>query len=551
MARVESNSMFNDSDKKLYKNELFADAELVVGDETWPIHKSIEATTSKVDITDHDPKIVDLVLRYLYTGEVPNSDEVPSMRELIDLFIAADYFAIEGLMSRVAFKIQKHLEYLRYDVKPGRPLLTDKALEGFLDAARLAYTDNPGFEALRGPIESFIHSTNFLLLRDSRFMNELKKSSDFFAALMYQMLPREIQETMPEECASCHMKSSDPEYFAHIWVAKEFDLRCKACKSARGGSGRDAYIRLMDCTGGKLCNTCFLPSNQVTTADVLPNQLHTRTPSRKPNMSVEQRDDPLIMMRASGESLFKKDQFYDATLVVNGEKWPVHKIILCTRSEYFRKAFTGSFVEANTSEIIIDCHPTLAVDGVLHYLYSGFVAIDSFTTLDSAIDLFVAADYFGVGHVKNEACDIIHDRLKDLFELPDSHEQEKQLLSPSDRDSFFRAARLAYASAPTFEMMQSPIRQFLRETDFLLTLDTRFMQELKDIPELALVIIGMMADKLLFKGKKKFRTCSCCGIEVPEFAESWVACVRQVHVQHSKGHLVLRGICPGCTKIGE
>ena len=86
MERPAANPIFVDSGKKLYKNELFADAELVVGGEKWPIHKAIvctrsdwfmtaladpfkEATTNKVEITGHDPKHVGLVLRYLYTGE--------------------------------------------------------------------------------------------------------------------------------------------------------------------------------------------------------------------------------------------------------------------------------------------------------------------------------------------------------------------------------------------------------------------------------------------------------------------------------------------------
>lgn len=104
-------------------------------------------------------------------------------------------------------------------------------------------------------------------------------------------------------------------------------------------------------------------------------QPRTRTPSQMPSMSdsscTSSCDSSCVMMKKSGESLFRQEQFSDATLVVNGEKWPVHKSILCTRSEYFEKAFTGKFREANTSELIIDGHSTLAVDNVLHYLYTG------------------------------------------------------------------------------------------------------------------------------------------------------------------------------------
>ena len=72
--------------EELYKNELFADVELVVGDKKWPIHKATvctrsdwfkkalagsfkESITNKVESTDQDPKLVGLVLRYLYTRD--------------------------------------------------------------------------------------------------------------------------------------------------------------------------------------------------------------------------------------------------------------------------------------------------------------------------------------------------------------------------------------------------------------------------------------------------------------------------------------------------
>ncbi|KAK7972602.1 hypothetical protein PG988_006736 [Apiospora saccharicola] len=231
----------------------------------------------------------------------------------------------------------------------------------------------------------------------------------------------------------------------------------------------------------------------------------------------------------------------------------VHKNILCTRSQYFRKAFTGSFKEAKTSEVIIDGHSALAVDNVLYYLYTEVVVDCKLTSIDSAVDLFVAADYFGVDYVKDKAASILGHRLSDLYKRPHGHDQEKQLLPPSERDSFFRAARLAYASAPTFEMMRSPLERFVLDTGFLLTQDTWFKQELKDIPEFALAIIDMMAftpsDEL--PSKCSTVSCSICDTGYSEFAETWVACVKPVGCQRPNGELILRGTCSDCTNNGE
>lgn len=127
--------MFADSGKELFKNKDYSDAELVVGGKTWPIHKIIlrtrsdwfkkalgedfkEGRTNKLSIEGQDPMYVELVLRYLYIGESrfsllghrplvfmanhrnsePTSQELPRLRNRIDLLFTADYLQIEPLV---------------------------------------------------------------------------------------------------------------------------------------------------------------------------------------------------------------------------------------------------------------------------------------------------------------------------------------------------------------------------------------------------------------------------------------------------------------------
>ncbi|KAK8023840.1 BTB/POZ protein [Apiospora rasikravindrae] len=235
-------------------------------------------------------------------------------------------------------------------------------------------------------------------------------------------------------------------------------------------------------------------------------------------------EDPSIMMQDSGERLFKKELFSDAKLVVNGEVWPVHKTILCTRSEYFKKAFTGNFKEATTSEVVIEGHPTEAVEGVLYYLYTGVVDKEKFTTLRSAIDLFVAADYFDIDYA--------------------SAEQSKYLI-------FFYAARLAYGSTPTFRALQSPIEGFLRNAHFLLTKETHFLKKLRDVPEFAVAIIEMMTSNATNDHISKWpampRDCDYCHRDVTDFADIWVVVVRDRPDSSYEGDLKLLGTCNNCT----
>lgn len=40
---------------------------------------------------------------------------------------------------------------------------------------------------------------------------------------------------------------------------------------------------------------------------------------------------------------YEHGTFADATVVCKGRKWKVHKLVLASKSEYFLKAFGGSF----------------------------------------------------------------------------------------------------------------------------------------------------------------------------------------------------------------
>ncbi|KAK8070681.1 hypothetical protein PG997_010884 [Apiospora hydei] len=247
-------------------------------------------------------------------------------------------------------------------------------------------------------------------------------------------------------------------------------------------------------------------------------------------MVVPQAEDPSTMMEESGSRLFQNDLFL---------------------MQSSSKAFTGNFKEASTSEVIIEGHATQAVYGVLHYLYTGTVAQEDFTTVRSALDLFIAADYFNIAYARDEAVEIFGIQLRYLSRLNHSSGLENELLPTEDRDSFFLAARFAYTSVPNFEVLRPPIERLIQQTDFLLTKDTRFMQELKSIPEFAVVIIEMMTSRVANDAISRWpaipQSCHGCGRGETKFADIWVASVRDMPGRYSKHHLKLRGNCDDCT----
>ena len=83
--------------------------------------------------------------------------------------------------------------------------------------------------------------------------------------------------------------------------------------------------------------------------------------------------------------------FADITLMVDGIPVRAHKLMLM-RCSYFRAMLLGDLAESSQTVINIELvsHPTLVA--VLEYLYTDTVAIN----IDSAMDLFVAADCFDI-----------------------------------------------------------------------------------------------------------------------------------------------------------
>ncbi|KAK8877577.1 BTB/POZ protein [Apiospora arundinis] len=254
--------MFADSGKELFKNKDYSDAELVVGGKTWPIHKIIlrtrsdwfkkalgedfkEGRTNKLSIEGQDPMYVELVLRYLYTGEKPTPQELPRLRNHIDLLVTADYLQIEPLVFEANSMLKAYLSHKGHMTEHDDYLLSDEEMDDFFYAANLAYTSSSSLEVIRTPIERFIDDFDGYLLRDSRFIKKLKNIPDLVEAVFRDMMGHQLYPKMPENCASCMKKFYSSADMAETWAAGEschdFTIRahCHACFQKRKSSQTD------------------------------------------------------------------------------------------------------------------------------------------------------------------------------------------------------------------------------------------------------------------------------------------------------------------------
>ena len=87
----------------------------------------------------------------------------------------------------------------------------------------------------------------------------------------------------------------------------------------------------------------------------------------------------------------------DIQFIVEGRAIYAHKI-LCLRCPYFRNLLTGEYMESRMSEIVLRdvCYSTFLQ--LLEYLYTDHVNIGP--AMDTAMDLFEAADRFGIDRLK-------------------------------------------------------------------------------------------------------------------------------------------------------
>jgi BTB/POZ domain-containing protein 9 len=74
-------------------------------------------------------------------------------------------------------------------------------------------------------------------------------------------------------------------------------------------------------------------------------------------------------------SLFLNPEYADVYLVVEGIKFPAHKIILAARSEYFRALLFGGMRESSQEEVELKGATTAAFKVLLKYVYTGRLSL--------------------------------------------------------------------------------------------------------------------------------------------------------------------------------
>lgn len=74
-------------------------------------------------------------------------------------------------------------------------------------------------------------------------------------------------------------------------------------------------------------------------------------------------------------ALYLSDEFSDITLIVCGQRFNGHKVILAARSQYFRALLFGGLKESVQDEIELNGTTLPAFKELLKYIYTGHLTL--------------------------------------------------------------------------------------------------------------------------------------------------------------------------------
>ncbi|KAM9312022.1 kelch repeat and BTB domain-containing protein 8-like [Gastrophryne carolinensis] len=97
------------------------------------------------------------------------------------------------------------------------------------------------------------------------------------------------------------------------------------------------------------------------------------------------------------KELYLTHTLCDAVLVTETKRFPCHRVVLASVSPYFLAMFTSSMIETKHGEVSLLDVPTSAMQTIMHFIYTGEVAL----SLDNVEDLFIVSSRLQISTMVN------------------------------------------------------------------------------------------------------------------------------------------------------
>ncbi|XP_046750090.1 BTB/POZ domain-containing protein 9 [Diprion similis] len=109
-------------------------------------------------------------------------------------------------------------------------------------------------------------------------------------------------------------------------------------------------------------------------------------------------------------ALYLSDDYSDVTLVVAGQRFNGHKVILAARSQYFRALLYGGLKESNQQEIELKGTTLPAFKGLLKYIYTGHMSLAN-QREEVILDILGLAHQYGFVDLETAVSDYLREIL--------------------------------------------------------------------------------------------------------------------------------------------
>ncbi|KAI0127529.1 hypothetical protein BJ170DRAFT_722747 [Xylariales sp. AK1849] len=201
--------------------------------------------------------------------------------------------------------------------------------------------------------------------------------------------------------------------------------------------------------------------------------------------------------RIGDKKLLESGLLADVTVKCGSREWKLHKIIITTRSEWFRKALTGNFVEAKEGVVVLDKNEDPeAINDVITWLYTRDFSANRFNDENqmyaACSALYKTADFFGLDELQSDIQKLLSERLRTKATLM----QAAFCKDPAKNGHFLTNEMLeglelglVAAYAHDFGPLQKKFVNFVIATHFWVVADVKFQKLLDRVPEFATAIL--------------------------------------------------------------
>ena len=152
--------------------------------------------------------------------------------------------------------------------------------------------------------------------------------------------------------------------------------------------------------------------------------------------------------------LWRRGRLTDCVIVVEGEHFEAHRVVLAAHSEYFLRLFVSSFTDAASATVVLETLPAPAFAAFLEWAYRGELELGD---AESIAPLLSAAAYLQAAELSNSLVDVVIKLLS-----PETLANTWLMATAGDHAAIISATPLS--TSPCISMPRPPRRELSRRS---------------------------------------------------------------------------------------